>query len=284
MVSSLPQAEPERQQPDYQEYQLSSAWRAIASRWPLLILGFAMGSVLGLLFSVAFPARYQATAALAVNIDYGQSTPLELVVEDRALNRVYQLLISDSVLEAVSAELNSSVGEAPEWENAHSLRRQIRLDQRLARWELVGFSESPESAATIANTWSSVALDRMTKAQDHAWRVLELQALPYLVDCFAVLPEPSTEDVVWQCVSSGPKIEPMQVDELRREIEASHGILPNISFELIESATPPEDPVLWSRGALVLAGGLLGLMAAAAGTVGLGWRQQRASERDQSYQ
>lgn len=260
--------------------QLSSAWNGVAARWPLLVAGFALGSLLSLLFSVVFPARYQATAALAVNIDYGLTAPLDLIVEDRALHRANQLLMSDATLSAVLNELESSGGGEAEIDNVQALRREIRLDQRLARWELLAFSEDPHVAALIANTWASVALNRLDDAREHARIAAQLQGLPYFVECLALLPEPASPGVLWQCVASGPEIEPGIADEMRREIDASHGILPNLSFEIIEVAQAPANPILWGRGALILAGALLGLIAAAAISFVLGSRELKAGQTE----
>ena len=234
-----------------------------------------MGGALGLIFSLVFPARYQATAAIAVNIDYGVTERLPLVVEDRALHRAYQFLTSDSALEQVAAELRSVRGEGDEWQDLVSLRRNTRLDQRLSRWELNGFSEDPETAAEIANLWAAISLDRLVEAREHAWTAAQLQAQPFLVACVGSLPIPSSEEALWQCMASA-EIDPQSVDELRREIDASQSILPNLTFESIEVAQPPTQPILWSRGALVMAGGLLGLLGAAALSVLLGPRGDKA--------
>jgi hypothetical protein len=82
------------------------------------------------------------------------------------------------------------------------------------------------------------------------------------VQCFALHPAGVAPDALWECVASGSELTSEAVDALRAEVEASHGVLPNLSYELTESATVPEKPVLWSRGLLVLAGGISGLAVA----------------------
>ena len=229
--------------------------------------------MLGLLFSIAFPARYQASASLAVNIDYGTAAPLELIVEDRALDRVNQLIGSDTTLTSVVEELEMSRGSAPEWASIQALRSQIRLDQRLARWELIGFSEDSDTAAEIANAWADVSVARLDQAREHARTAAQMQETPYLVDCIGLLPAVTSNETLWQCVASGPEIDQETAEELRSEFEASHGILPNLAFELVQSADPPSDPVLWGRGSLVLAGGILGILIAALSAIARGPRR-----------
>ncbi|MFV2043801.1 MAG: hypothetical protein ACC700_11280 [Anaerolineales bacterium] len=259
-----------------QAYRFSIAWRAPANRWLWLVAGFALGSIFGLLFSFAFPAQYQATASLAVNIDYGLAAPLELIVEDRALDRVYQLTTSDATLGAVIEELGSSQGPTAAWASIPALRQQVRLDQRLARWDLIGFSDDPVTAAAIANSWADIALARLEQAREHSRTAAQMQGTPYLVECIGLLPPATSKETLWQCVASGPDIDPDAVEALNREIEAGHGILPNLAFELVQSAQPPSGPALWGRGALVFAGGILGLLGAASAAIMLGPREDPA--------
>ena len=260
---------------DAAEYPLSEPWERISHRWPLLIIGVGLGAALGLIFSIVFPARYQSTAAIAFNIDYGVTEHLPLVVEDRVLDRAYQFITSDGTLELVAEKLRSERGEGEEWQDFLSLRRNTRLDQRLSRWELNGFSDNPETAAVIANRWAEISLDRLKEARDHAWIAAQLQGMPFLVDCIAQLPVTVNSEVLWQCVASA-EIESEEVDELRQVLDASHGILPNLTFELIEIAEPPTRPILWSRGALIVAGSLLGLLGAAFVSMLLGPKEREA--------
>ena len=233
----------------------------IAERWPWLAAAMVIGSLAGLLFSSAFSPRFQATAAIAVGIDYGRTQPLELIVEDRVLDRVYQLITSDATIMATVDRLSAAKAIQQPWQDLQGFQRKLRLDQRLSRWELIAFDEDPELAATIANAWAAVALEKMMEAQDHAWRASKLQGIDSLVRCIGLLPPSTLEDTLWLCVGSSPGLSSGDVDELRAEIDASHGVLPNMSFELIEHAVAPEEPVVWNRGALVLAGGLAGLVA-----------------------
>jgi hypothetical protein len=233
-----------------------------ARQWPVLIAAFLVGSLLGLLFSLVTPPIYQSTAAIAINIDYGRTQPLELIVEDRALDRVWQFLVSDEMLVLTRERLQSSEGPDEAWESLGALRSHARLEQRLSRWELHGIHRDPPQAAAIANAWAAISLERLQEAQAHAWKAVQLQGAPFLVQCFALHSEGVAPDALWECVASGPELTSEAVDVLRAEVEASHGILPNLAYELTESAGVPEKPVLWSRGLPVLAGGIAGLAVA----------------------
>lgn len=236
----------------------------LADRWPLLLLAIVAGGSFGLLASFALPARFQSTAALAINIDYGRSQPLELIVEDRALDRVYQLLTSDETLTEVAIRLAGQSGSDPDWQDLAALRSRTRLDQKLARWELIAFTESPGNAAAIANAWAEVALEALGEASQHARVATQLEGFPSVVSCTSITTGTVKAEAFWQCVSAADRLTDRELSLLHSEIDSSHGILPNLSFELIQAATPSDQPVLWSRGIQVFAGGFVGGLAALA--------------------
>jgi hypothetical protein len=49
-------------------------------------------------------------------------------------------------------------------------------------------------------------------------------------------------------------------DGLVNETALSRGIVPDLTYELLQEASPPAGPVLWGRGPLVLAGALAGVL------------------------
>ena len=50
------------------------------------------------------------------------------------------------------------------------------------------------------------------------------------------------------------------IQALQEEASLSRGILPAMSFSLLEQAYAPATPVIWGRGSLILAGALIGLL------------------------
>ena len=234
---------------------------SLRTRWPALVGAILVGALGGLAFSAVRAPVYQATAAIAFNIDYGSTAHLPLIVEDRALDRVWQLLVADTTVAAVASSLRAEGWNEPVLADVDELRQQMRVDQRLARWELNTFDEDPGFAAAVSNAWAAAAIQSLGEAQDHAWRALELQASPFLVQCFSSYPEGNREDALWDCMTAAPGLDPGALPQLREEFSASRGILPTLSYELVQSATAPGAPVLWDRGVLVLAGSFAALAA-----------------------
>jgi hypothetical protein len=141
------------------------------------------------------------------------------------------------------------------------MREYVRLEARLSDWHFIAQNEDPATAAMIANAWAQAAIEGLDDAYAHAWAALSLQNGELDVTCFQQI-QPMTSDSVSNCLSSGPNIESESLARLIEEIEASHGILPALSFEFVRSASPPDSPVVWTRGALVISGAVIGLLLA----------------------
>jgi len=230
--------------------------------WVLIVLG-TCGALAGLAFSATHPPVYESKAVLGVSIDYGISQPLELVVEDRAVNRVVGLVVSDAVLAMALAEVPESIRLERGWRTPADLRPALRLDQRLAQWELVGSDRDPAIAQSLAAAWAAASVKALDEARVHAWRAAGLVGLPPMdVDC--ALRESSAgtgQPAQWQCrvTRVSASAEALQ-GQLQTELDASRGLLPNITYELLQMPVMPEEPVIWGRESLVLAGASIGFL------------------------
>jgi len=231
----------------------------LIQRWPLIALAGLAGALVALLLSQARAPEYESSAALGVSIDYGRTVPLELIVEDRVLSRVAELITSDRTLSLLTYSLQSAYGVDPAWTTAAELRRHIRLDRKLAEWELVGIANDPERASEIANAWIEVSLSELDQAMTHAWNALRLQSAAIVVAC-SEMAEGAPTEFFWLCLAAGPELSEDRVTELRSEISLSRGVLPSISYEPLQAAVPEPTPIVWDRGVLILAGALAGMV------------------------
>jgi uncharacterized protein involved in exopolysaccharide biosynthesis len=230
------------------------------TRWSILIVMGIFGAGIGLVYSYLNPPLYQAEAVLGVNINYGVTEPLELIVEDRVLNRAAGLILADKTLRKVLDQTSESVRSDRGWEDPADLRHSIRVDRRLAEWELVVVDSDPKTAAEVAQIWAIASLQSLDDAAEHAWRAAALLGDSFDVECERIQVEDGGSKG-WTC-----QVEPIDMDPetlsgtLQTEIDRSRGILPNLTYELLQSASPPTSPIVWDRGTLLLAGAILGLM------------------------
>ncbi len=67
--------------------------------------------------------------------------------------------------------------------------------------------------------------------------------------------------MVWLCASGRPDVDSDELaDDLLREVQQTRGILPIFTFSLLQEAHVPKDPIAWSRGSIVLASAMIGLL------------------------
>lgn len=239
---------------------VKGVWR---SWWLMVGLGLA-GALAGFLFSIVRAPIYEARAVLGVNILYGVTEPLALVVEDRALNRVASLVLADSTLLTTLKEIPAELRDARGWEKAADLRKVLRVERRLSEWHLVATDRDPQIAAQIAGEWAEVVLHTFDDAVMHSMRAARLLAGgSFVVDCVEEMVGGEPLDI-WQCEAVPRNIEEENLsEELQAEIALSHGVLSNIAYELLQQASLPEEPILWRRAWLLLAGAFAGMIAGA---------------------
>jgi hypothetical protein len=244
---------------DSDQFDIEEGFSRISSNWKWLIIGGVAGAIGGLIFSLLFPPRYEAVSAIAINIDYGRTEIFELVVEDRILDRVWQLAVSDETYLETKSYLEATVGQTDSWATVGELKDHTRLDARLSRWEFIGIEENPTIAMEISNAWLTIFHTRLDEAYDHAWNAVTLQGANFDVSCVE-LQAGAVEEFFWKCISIDPEMLEDVADQLRVEIEASHGILPFLSFEPVQEASVPDRAVLWPRGLITFSGSAVGFI------------------------
>jgi uncharacterized protein involved in exopolysaccharide biosynthesis len=245
--------------------QINAFVLTLLRKWPLLLVLGLFGALAGLGVSAIRKPQYEAEAAMGINIQYGVIEPLELVVEDRALNRVANFILADSTLLQVMENIPQAVRQEQGWDNPADLMQILRLDRGLSAWGFVVTHADPALAAEISNVWMEISLAELIEAQDHAWQVVALMGEePFQLACDQYLvPSVTPGSYAWRC-----DLEPVSIDadalagKLRTEIDLSHGILPIFSFEALNAAETPQSPVLYHRGVLVLCGAFIGLLVA----------------------
>jgi hypothetical protein len=245
------------------DIQMNKFFENALERWPIVLGVSLLGTLLGLFISYLCPPRYEAEATLAININYGITEPLELVVEDRALYRVQSILQADDSFARVFEKLPEWIVVERNLSTPTDLRTFFRLDRRLAEWDLVAIDHDPQVAMALAQAWSEVAIAVLNESSGHAWRAAALMGEePFDVVCVLIsATEGNSELAFWQC-----DVEPLDLDpevltgELQTEITLSRGMLPNISYELIRKPILPSKPVIWARGPLILSGFFLGMI------------------------
>ena len=234
--------------------------RAITS-WYLILLAGLVGAVVGWLIAFARPPLYQASVFIEYAVDYSRTAHMDNITVHQAYERVRRMLLADETLKATLDAAQERVGGELIFTNAAALRSQIQLSRYPGGFELIVYGQDPEQSAAAVNAWAEIALDETEKAIGHAIRAAELQSKIYKAGC-KLTPDPGSSEMVdWLCVSGRPDIDPDELaDDLLREVQQTRGILPIFTFSLLQEAQVPTDPIAWSRGSIVLACAMVGLL------------------------
>jgi uncharacterized protein involved in exopolysaccharide biosynthesis len=231
-------------------------------RWPVFIALTVAGGLLGWGTTYLRAPQYQAGAVLDVGFDYSLTVPLTRSEEGYVRERVRSLLVSDAVLDDAISRVNDDLLTYEEIGVPDRLRDHIQLVERRTAWTFLATANSPKAAAAIADAWATASKQALEEAVSHAWRAAELQTAFFNLGCKLTEAEDVPGTAVWDCEADRGQTEPEDLAEaVRREVELTHGIIPALSVVRLNEAPLPERPILWGRGALILAGLLLGSLA-----------------------
>jgi uncharacterized protein involved in exopolysaccharide biosynthesis len=239
-------------------------------RWPWLLTAIIAGGLLGLGAAALYPPVYEAVAVVGVGIDYGRTLPLDDEALRHAFDRTREVFLADEVLETVWG--SEAQGDQPV--SANVVRESLRLSEIGGGWELGVRTGSAEAAARMANAWASASIEALGSAAGHAWRAAELQSKWYITGCELQPPEGPSMPAAWACAAAPDEYDPEQAQgAIEEEAVLSRGILPSMSFSMLQEAEPPGDPLAGSRGMSILAGLLAGAVVGV--MVALIWRRGR---------
>jgi hypothetical protein len=235
--------------------------RSLWGGWYWIVVGGVLGGLIGWTTTFARAPRYEASAELSIGFDYARVNEMDDTVTSYVDLRVRDLLLSDETLTgaldalSVSGEMDHPPADLQE------LRGHIQLVEDGSRWSFISRADTPADAAAIANAWADSSLQALEQAMIHAIRAAELQTAVYRAGCKLELDPASPGQAIWHCERPNASARPSNLPQaLMNEANLSKGLLPSMSFSLLQRAKPPSTPVVWGRGGLMLAGTLLGLV------------------------
>ncbi len=243
------------------DFDLQEILRRILAGWYWITLFAVVGGTIGFLISMAKAPKFQAVAMMDIGYDFSRMVPLNENYQRRSYFRVRDLILADDTLRGAVVLLEED-NYFKSIDDLSELRSHLRLADYNDHWELSVLWEDPTDAAALANTWSESVVSELERALFHSWRVTQLQSDFYDLGCIFDAEVYDGEPAgVWVCQHEDEALDPDRlVKELIEEVQLSRGILPALSFSVLAKATPPEAPVLWERGTLIIASTVVGLI------------------------
>lgn len=244
--------------------------RALQAWWWVCV-GIIAGGVLGMALHALRPAVYQASASIAYAIDFTRSGFLTDIEEDQMLGMAGDVFTSRAVQEALVSRANRA-GYALTLQDLD----QVAFQERKAFvWVLTVRQAQPQAAADLVNLWAEEAYRATQTALAHAQNASSLQRhLDGLVSCYqqSVVTEPAQalcgltlQELRLQVSQTG--------DVVQAERMAGQGLLPGLMPAEPQLAQVPLRPARLGQAALVLAGGLVGLLVSLL-TLAMSWPER----------
>ncbi len=231
----------------------------IINRWWLALAGLLVGALIGLAAHTFVPVIYEASAEISVNLDFTRTGTLTDVEQDQALILIGDLLRSTALREKVTAAAAAEgITLTPqEFDQAAS------ADRYAFRWTLRVRDQDTARAEKLANLWAQEGMLFLTDSSLAAFRAAQIRNyLTSLEFCFtqttaqpvggAACPFTSLEQVRAEITSAQ--------QQYQVEMIAAQGMMPYVDITWSRQAEGTSRAALFSRGSLVFAGGMLGLV------------------------
>jgi hypothetical protein len=243
------------------DFSAPSFFSRVVRFWWILIGLMIAGGVVGFLLSHIIRPMYESEAVVTSSLDYANLGNLDDWEEDQTYLAIGDIITSTDVKEKVLAAASADGVVL----TRDALEKAFSADRQDTRWVMRVRAPSAEEAQQLNSYWVSAAMDALTTMKEKTASSLVMQQyLNSLADCFgqSVVVEPSSASCSAQ-----------NVDSLRDEMAAAAEqagnsnfyttlIISHTSFEMTTSPTLPSSPVMNARGFLVIAGALIGLIAA----------------------
>ncbi len=237
-------------------------FQALRYFWKFLAIGAILGGMGGMLASALLSPRYEAVAVFTFSIDFARTGLLTDVEEDQAFEAAGDIVRSTRVLQSLEEKAQETGLTGGQKDLLKSLTAERRFDQ----WLLKVIWSDPETAARLANLWGSETLNALQNARQAAWKADALHRhILSLETCLQQSTSVVPAQPLCQASSRSALLREMQDsgEEMNRWQMEAQGFFPGLNFAFAQEAASPASPVQYSRGVLVLAGCLAGLLIAA---------------------
>jgi hypothetical protein len=232
--------------------------QATLSWWWVAIL-MIIGGLLGLFIHGFTPPIFEAQAIFSITIDYTRTGYLSDIQEDQAMRGIGSLIGSDLILQrTVMAALTKGLDITLD-----EFKQKSTLERGEFEWFIRFRDKDAHRAADLVNQWADNAFQELSDASLHALRAEELSN--YL-DSIETCLQRTTFGSDAKAPCSFPNL-PIILEEIQKtgeivyqEKEASRGLMPALSINLVEKSPVPSSPVVYNRNAFILAGSLIGLL------------------------
>ena len=225
--------------------------------WFYLPIASVLGGVVGLILHGFIPPIFEAQAKFLITIDYTRTGYLSDIQEDQAMRGVGSLIGSDFILQKTIDHAN----QVNEVITLAEIKEKSKLERGEFEWYIRIRDENPVRASKLVNLWADQAIQVLDEASLHALKAevlfnyldsmeLCLQRVTLGVDCIPSCEFKDSNQILGEIKKVG--------QEAYQEKEASRGLMPALSVDLVQRSAPPTKPVVFAKNTFVLAGAIIG--------------------------
>lgn len=233
--------------------------RAKAKDW-LNVAGFMLlGALIGLIFSLLLPPKYEAISKLTTNMQVVTDTNVTEIMLDSQVDMIGTLVFHPDVVERVKQNLAAQGFIFTEDE----LIDKTKIERQLMSTLVKVRDTDPQVAALIASAFTEEAFTRLNEAYPHALALSEaITSQAMVTRCL--------QDTTKQDLPFCQSLTVEKAEEIIRETESvilqesplSLGLTSELNISQYQPATIPDRPIAFQRSILILSGALAGLVFA----------------------
>lgn len=234
--------------------------RTLRAWWMVVVL-MLLGGLIGFLIHQNTPSVYESQASIAFAFDLARTGAMQVSEEDIAMGAAGTILYTAPVPDQVIADArakNIRLESYPQWSK-------ISLERKNYLWVLRIRFTNPQDAAALTNIWIERAYASLAEAGKHAEQAESLRrSLEGMESCMQqmAVTEPAAAQCAWSSLPDLQREMKSLSDRHQQEKAAARSLIPALNFSLAEKAQVNPQPVIYDRNTLVLAGALIGLLAA----------------------
>jgi hypothetical protein len=228
--------------------------------WWVILFCMIGGAAIGWLVHLSQPALFESRSTISTSINYSETGFMTDLEEDHALSGIGDILLSDAVI----SKLQDSMSDNTRQSIGNDLLSHLFTEREGYRWVLRVQAGNADVAREVNQLWVDAAMQNLQTGLIHARQALLIhRQIADLENCFS------------ESVSAIPSYPPCDFPSshaVRQELEKlgslyasenslSEGILPALTFSIMEAANSSGAPVTFERAEMVFSGAIMGFLA-----------------------
>lgn len=234
-------------------------FRAYTNDWIGVTAFMLIGALIGLIFSLFFPPKYEAISKLTVNLEIVTSAYISEQMVDSQVGTAGGLVFYPDVIEQVLESLDA---EGLTF-TTRGIAQKTSIERQLMTTLIKVRDKDPQVAALIATKFAEKTFELLNKTYPHALALSEAKATQaMLTNC---IQDKAKQDLPFcQSLTVDKTEQLMKETELviLRESPLSLGLTSAMNISHYQPAIVPDRPIAFTRSVLILAGALAGLVIA----------------------